>query len=160
MKTVPLTKGYEARIDDADFNRVRFISWRASVDKNGRVYARGRSCGLDVMMHRLLMDVEDPAVFVDHRDGDGLNNQRHNLRLSSNAQNIRNQRPHADKASSRFKGVYQRPSGKFRAQIMHAGRKIAIGTFGDEMAAARAYDAKARELHGDFARLNFPERAA
>src|SRR5207253_3852593 len=95
-----------------------------------------------------------PSQEVDHRNGDGLDNRRENLRLVAHAQNCRNQRlrPH----SSRFKGVtFNRELGRWHAAIMVDYRRIHLGTFDSEEEAALAYDEASRELHGEYGRPNF-----
>jgi hypothetical protein len=158
---IPLTKGYAAVIDAADLAKVVRISWRAHVDEDGRVYAiahkpgsgkRGKS----VPLHRFIVDAQ-PGQIVDHRDGDTLNDRRLNLRVCHNTQNIRNQRAHINKRTSKLKGVYfERDRGLFRAQIMVNRRKINLGSFVDEISAAKAYDRAALQYFGEFARCNFP----
>jgi hypothetical protein len=111
-------------------------------------------------LHRQIMGIpEGTRQLVDHRDGDGLNNARSNLRIASRAQNNMNRGPRAG-SSSRFKGVFfHKASCKWMAEIRCDGRADYLGLFGSEEAAARAYDTAAVRLHGDFARLNFPEAA-
>src|SRR6185369_17275294 len=107
-KRIPLTQGYFATIDDEDFDLVNRFKWFAYVDRPGpkqRVYAR-RNINLSngkrgiQMMHGLILGV----IGVDHRDGDGLNNQRYNLRKATEAQNQANVGKRGG-TSSRFKGV-------------------------------------------------------
>jgi hypothetical protein len=162
--TVLLTRGYHALIDLEDLELVSQYRWRAHVDRDGRPYASARAPGNghrgpEILMHRLIVHAETGRR-VDHRNGDTLDNRKLNLRPCTNTQNIRNQRPHADKRTSKLKGVYfNRDRGKFRAQIMVDRKKYNLGTFADELDAARAYDAAAVKLHGEFARLNFPTTA-
>lgn len=160
---VMLTRGYHALVSVEDYERVSAIKWRACIDERSQiVYARAHlpgsgKRGVDLIMHRFIMNAA-PGQRIDHRDGDGLHNWRENLRPATNAQNVRNQRGHiTGKATSKFKGVYRLPSGLFRAQIMCQYRKINLGSFTTEQDAAMAYDANARKLHGEFARLNFAE---
>jgi hypothetical protein len=113
-------------------------------------------------MHTLITGLP----FVDHADGDGLNNQRYNLRPADHTLNNANRRPattHSGKAkSSRYKGVHWFKPGpgkgraRWHAQIRIGGRDRSLGYFYDEEAAARAYDAAARAEWGEFAHPNFP----
>lgn len=108
-------------------------------------------------MHRLLLglDLTDAAVHVDHASGDRLDNRRVNLRPCTHAENQRNQGPSSRNASG-YKGVslYKR-DGTYRASIAAHGRRRHLGYYSNPVEAARAYDAAARELHGEFARTNF-----
>jgi hypothetical protein len=158
--SVPLTHGYSALVSPQDYDRVCMIHWRVKFS-GGAPYAVAHvpgsgKRGRDMFMHRFILEA-GPREIIDHRDGDGLNNTRENLRSATTQQNICNQQPHRDKKTSRLKGVYRLKGGKYRAQIMVQRRKINLGDFREENAAARAYDDAARLLHGDFARLNFPE---
>lgn len=104
-------------------------------------------------LHRLIMG-EPEGLEVDHRNGDGLDNRRQNLRVATHAQNLANQRLSAANTSG-FKGVSfdrTRPNKPWAAYIKHGGRKLFLGRHETREAAAAAYDAKARELFGEFAR--------
>jgi hypothetical protein len=115
--------------------------------------------GRTIKMHREIMGAPD-GVEVDHRDGDSLNNRRSNLRLATRQQNACNVRSARMCKSSQYKGVcWCAPKSAWRATIVVNKKQRHLGMFEDEAAAARAYDAAAQELHGDFARLNFPEAA-
>lgn len=107
-------------------------------------------------LHRLLCPV--PAgVEVDHRNGNRLDCRRSNLRPATPAQTAANARKRSRPTSAPWKGVTRdSKSGKWRAQIGHQGRVIYLGLHADQVDAAEAYDAKARELFGDFAAVNFP----
>ena len=169
MKELTLNKGYVAFLDDADHERIIAMGlyWYAiRAHKNSDVlYARAdglRGKGQRRpywYLHRLvLMDVPK-GMQIDHRNRDGLDCQRHNLRIATHAQNQRNKRGSRDG----LKGVWydSRPKQKlnpWRSQITVDRRNIRLGCFGTEEEAAQAYDRAARQYHGDFARLNFPER--
>jgi hypothetical protein len=103
------------------------------------------------LMHRFVMDAPC-GVEVDHRDGDGLNNTRANLRLCTHAEDCRNQGK--TRGKSRFKGVYWHRRG--RKWCVFVGKGNYIGLFKTEIEAALAYDAEARLRFGPFAALNFP----
>jgi len=154
-KTVVLTledkKGntYHCFVNTEDYAVVEKYRWRAA--KSERVFCAVSGSSRRVYMHRLLLpDAEE----VDHRDGNGLNNRRRNLRSATHVQNTRNTRAHIGR-SSKYKGVHRR-SGRWCVQIMVNGVTRRVGMFDSEIIAARAYDAQATKLHGEFARLNFP----
>lgn len=114
-----------------------------------------RGFGKEVAIHRLLLGAA-PGEICDHINGDTLDNRLKNLRICSNAENIRNSQRRAENGS-RFKGVSKiKGSEKWRAQIMKDGKKFNLGSFEEEELAAKVYDKKARELFGEFARCNFP----
>ena len=94
---------------------------------------------------------------MDHQNRNRADNTRANLWVCTPKENGRN-RGKRQVASSRFRGVnYDKRLGKWRAEIWFKGTHMHIGHFTDEIEAARAYDRKAVELFGEFARLNFPE---
>ena len=103
-------------------------------------------------MHRLLMGVTDPKILVDHRDGNGLNNRRSNIRLASPMNNQQNRQ--YSWSSSGMKGVQLLKSGAYMAGIRFHKKQIYLGYFKTLEDAARAYNAKAAELFGEFAYLN------
>nr|WP_243767389.1 HNH endonuclease [Paenibacillus agricola] len=104
-------------------------------------------------MHRVITDAPK-GYFVDHIDGNPLNNQRHNLRLCTNAQNCRNRGAPKGNTSG-FKGVtWNTWNGKWQAQIGKDYKRYHAGYFESPSEAARAYNAKATELFGEYARLN------
>lgn len=103
-------------------------------------------------MHKLITGFAE----TDHKDHDGLNNQRLNLRDATRSQNHANQQPQI-KGSSRFKGVYWHKMGrKWLAQIVIKGHRHYLGLYVLEEDAARAYDQAALEAFGEYACLNPP----
>jgi hypothetical protein len=110
-------------------------------------------------MHRALLRVDDPCIDVDHKDGDGLNNRRRNLRISDENGNNQNRGPSCNNKSG-YKGVCKSGKNpkKYQAVVDYLGKKIWLGYFDDPKKAAYAYDDKIRELHGEFAWFNFPAR--
>lgn len=160
---IPLSQGKAAVIDDGDASLVSGYRWYAvrgheTWYAQAHTYRGGRQ--QTVILHRLLMS---PPIdkFVDHRDGDGLTNSRSNLRLATNQQNQFNQ--HTKRGSSRFKGVRFCPrhtNRPWEARICVDRRQRSLGSYAAEEEAAHAYDAAARAIHGEFARLNFPDDPA
>lgn len=171
VKTVPLggTKaaGRVALVDDKNYELVMRYRWYAWEQQrpghtNGpyaqtNIMVNGRKT--TTQMHKLLAPQWSK---IDHADGNGLNNQENNLRDGSGARNNRNQRGKRTSVSG-YKGVSihqshgRRP--RWRARIRHNGAQSLIGLFDSPEAAARAYDAKAIELFGEYAWLNFPGEA-
>lgn len=144
----------ECRIDTADYETVRPYSWSALV-KPRTTYAKtvveknGKKTTL--LMHSLILP---DAKVVDHRDSDGLNNRRNNLRTATHRQNSGNVRKIRRKTSSAFRGVHLHRCGKFQAQIRDGGKVINLGLFASEVDAANAYNRSAQRIFGDFAKLN------
>lgn len=158
MKTIQLTQGFVALVDDADFERVSAHKWCANRNRH-TVYAYRKDSRRTVYMHRFVCGVIDPKVKVDHEDHNGLNCQRYNLRVATNAQNNMNQKKRSDGLSSKFKGVcWHKRYGKFQADIRLNGKSKFLGMFVSELDAALAYDAAAREHFGEFALCNFPPK--
>jgi hypothetical protein len=144
---------HEVQIDREDFETFLSHVWFVHHTRNN-TYLRTKINGHYVKLHRLLLGVTDKAVKVDHRDGNGLNNQRQNLRSCTNQQNTFNMRK--TRGSSRFKGVFFcKNSRKWKAEIGLNKKKVCAGRYADELTAALAYDLAALSLHKDFARPNF-----
>ena len=150
---ISLTQGKVAIIDDVDWPLVAPYKWYA--DKKPRLreqwYAAAKIKGKRVRLHKFLTG----WPMTDHRDGDGLNNRRSNLRPCDTQQNQFNCGKCAG-STSQFKGVCVTPYGHWRASIRKDYKLRDLGTYKTEEDAARAYDAAASELFGEFARLNFP----
>jgi hypothetical protein len=153
MREIELTKGRVALVDDDDFDRLNQYKWCLGGDSQYTYYARRQSGRENIFMHRVILDA--PAdLHVDHIDGDGLNNQRSNLRLVTRSQNHQNRRPDTN-ARSRYKGVsWVSAYSKWRATIKVQGKRYSLGYHANEVDAARAYDTAARLHYGEYARLN------
>lgn len=107
-------------------------------------------------MHKLILGDGPEGHEIDHRDRNGLNNQRSNLRWATKAQQRCNQALRRDSKTG-FKGVNLVRGKYWSATIRANNTTFYLGYFATAEDAARAYDAKARELHGDFAYVNFPD---
>ncbi len=150
---IALTKGQSAIVDDADFEWLSQWKWYAQVNEAGGFYAARRENRTTlVYMHRLIN--ETPVGFVtDHRDGDGLNNRRANLRTASQLQNMMNRRG-KKRGTSKFKGVYL-SAGSNKSKVWAAGIRISgklkfLGRFTTEEEAASAYADAAKANYGEF----------
>ena len=146
-------------LDAEDYYRLNSFKWFLT-GRLHKFYA-ARTIKIDgktriARMHRDIMNPPDNLV-VDHRNSDGLDNRRQNLRLATKSQNGCNSRKRKN-TSSVYIGVHLRKKqGRWEAEITHNRKKIWLGSFDNEIAAAKAYDAAAKKYHGEFARLNFPE---
>ena len=156
VRYIPLTKGLFATVDAADYEALSQYKWTALVTGE-KVYAIRNHKGRTILMHREIMKPAKGMV-VDHIDGSGIHNCRRNLRTCTRQQNLCNTRPRGGR--SQYKGVrFDKRRKKWIAEITYKGRKHYLGAFDDEIDAAKAYDRKAVELFGQFARLNFPDAA-
>jgi hypothetical protein len=163
MFTVPLTRGKVAMIDDEDTERVLAHKWFAKWFKSGGRYYAGRYVYNKgklklILMHRFILDAPT-GIEVDHKNMDGLDNRRSNIRLATHGENQHNKCAYRQNKSG-FKGVhFNKRRGGFCAQIQHRKVPHYLGCFDTPEDAARAYDVAALALHGDFARINFPEES-
>lgn len=157
---IPVSQNRIALVDDEDAPAISAMRWHLN-----RRYAASSPYdpttkkGRTTYMHRLIMDAP-PGMDVDHINGDCLDNRRANLRLCTRSENCRNQAGHVHTSkTSRYKGVcWHKGAQRWQATIGIHRRMSWLGAFDTEVEAALAYDAAARELHGEFARLNFPDR--
>jgi hypothetical protein len=163
MKSIPLSQGKFFKIDDEDFERVSKLTWilvRTSknyfyVINRKRKWQNGKQIGKSeiILLHRFIMNVKNSKKFVDHINHDGLDNQKHNLRICSLSQNTRNQRKRLN-TSSTYKGVCAVKNNKWQAAIKFKNKNIHIGTFDTEIEAADAYNKAAVKYHKKFSKLN------
>jgi len=155
-KHIAVRGGLTALVDDADFPELSKKRWHLWGGPQGITYAAtarwvAGKC-IQTRMHNLLLPAP-PGFVVDHVNGDTLDNRRCNLRVCTHAQNLWNR--HAPpRGVSRFMGVCRDRNG-WRARISCVNHRISMGVFAREVDAALAYDAKCRELRGEFARPNF-----
>ena len=100
------------------------------------------------LTHKQLVD------HIEHVDGSHWQDRLSNLRICSNAENLRNQKPNKS-GTSKYKGAYlDKRSGKWQAKLVLLGRVKCLGTFTTPEKAARAYDAAAIQFFGEFALTN------
>lgn len=152
---VPLTKGYEAVIDAADVPLVDGFNWCAQVQSH-TVYAQRKDRSgpkpRTVLLHRVIAG-EPEGFDIDHRDGNGLDNRRANLRDATKAQNQHNARI-SKRNTSGFKGVMRNNrNSKWQAMIGLNRKQHHLGFFNCPTAAYFAYIKASRALHGEFGRI-------
>lgn len=185
MKEIPLSNNpkckhygkYKAIIDDVDFDLIAKHKWRVYFNGNKSKIKKPYASAMvkdnngkyvNVSMHRMLLKVIDSKIFVDHKDNNGLNNQKENLRTCTHSQNQMNKRPYG---TSKYLGVFWHTSkrtiinknglkkeytySKWMAGISIKGKRVHIGYYKSEVDAAKAYDSFAKIHHGEFANLNF-----
>lgn len=148
MKEI-ISKGYSIIVDDDVYEWASKISW--TIDTSG--YTHYARCGKG-RLHRMILHAST-GVCVDHINGNGLDNRRHNLRICSIAENNRNVSKRKGSTTSRYKGVYwNKRLKKYEAHIKDKGKVYYLGLYSNEEDAAKAYDIEAARRFGDFARMN------
>lgn len=145
---IQLTMGLSVKVDDDDYEILSKFKWQAKNPRKDTYYA-ARSIRMSngkqktVGMHRFITNCPD-GYDVDHIDGDGLNNCKSNLRVVTRRQNLQNRH---SKTSSSYVGVsFDKNKGKWVSYIRINNKRVALGTFIDEMSAANAYMQKVREI--------------
>lgn len=168
MKEIQLTQNQVAQVDDDDYDHLIKFKWRAF--KDGQTFYATTNTFRDgkktsISMHRFILKAQR-GVFVDHKDGNGLNNQRSNLRYCTIRQNNAN-RASRNGSTSKYKGVckivtkngYNKDKTYiyWHAAIQVAGCTKSLGYFKTEAEAAKKYNEAAIIQYGEFARLNIIE---
>lgn len=145
------------KIDPEDKPLLDRYRWyvRKTHGSNNLQYAYGLVDGKFMPMHRLIMN-PSPSQDVDHINGNGLDNRKSNLRCCSRSQNMANSGIRSHNTSG-YKGVsWDKFRNKWKASMTYNGKTLFLARTDDPIEAAKIYDRKALELHGEFARVNFP----
>jgi hypothetical protein len=161
-QNIPLSRGYVATVDDADFERLSEWNWFADVRphtvyayRNKRVDEQINGKKGKIYLHRQVLDLIGDRAQVDHINRNGLDNRQCNLRVCSGSQNQGNKRQSTGRSS--HKGVgWHKAKKRWRAYLTVNRKHIHLGLFPTEAEAARAYDRAALGRWGEFALLNFP----
>lgn len=157
-REIPLSRGKVALVDDVDFDRVGGLRWTAKpADQATEKWYAYRTEVRDgrkatIYLHRLIT-LAPAHLLVDHRNGDGLDCRRENLRLCSHSENLINR--HLPRPAGGYRGIHLTPAGKWRVLVQCQGQVIRLTPVNDPALAARLYDAVAAVVHGEFAVLNF-----
>lgn len=155
-RLIPLSRGMSAIVDAADYEWLNQWKWFAFTPRNNKhvtyaISAMGEG-SKRYRMHRLILGAV-PGVLVDHKDGNGLNNTRSNLRICTPKQNLWN-KPKLAANSSGHKGVsWNKHCKKWKASIKTDGKTVCLGYFDNLEEAGAAYDAASLKLHGEFSYL-------
>ena len=156
MKEIKLTQGKVALINNEDFEFINQFKWYIYDNYGRNFYAICSTHKPDktIFMHRLIMNVSDFKIQIDHKDRNGLNNQRFNLRTCTSSQNAMN-RKKIKNCSSKFKGVHwNKQKKKWRSVVEIDNKKKHLGYFDNEIEAAKTYNKAATKYFREFARLN------
>jgi hypothetical protein len=145
-----------AMVDDEDFERLNQYRWRPVKGARTLYLARhlpGRGAP-SILMHFDLVDAPD-GMERDHKDRNGLNNQKNNLRICTRSQNACNRRKQTNGVTSKFIGVaFHARTGKYQANIQVNGKPKYLGLFKTQEEAATVRNKAAQDLHGEFVSLN------
>lgn len=162
-KLIPLTQGYEAIVDDEDFEELNQYKWQANKKSSGVYAHRTKRYGIRKQnkkqhfhMHRIIMKAKS-GEYVDHINGDTLDNRKENLRICSNAENGRNHNGQPKQRKySQYKGVKKntQANNSWSARITVNRKEIYLGSFKTEEDAAKAYNIASKKYHGKFGRKN------
>lgn len=167
MKRIPLTQGKFATVDNADYVYLRKYKWHTKTHNGTRHYAARQikitgDRQITVRMHRQILGLTNsPRVWVDHKNGNGLDNRKCNIRKCSPAENARNCIG-KNRVNRALRGITPLPADgrkmRWRAVIKVNWKPVHLGCFRTQKDAAHAYDEAAKKYHGEYARLNFPNQ--
>jgi hypothetical protein len=160
MKFIDIKGGFQAIVDDEDYYKLSKYRWHLkSKSKNSKYAEQTSKKDLESSMHRIVLKAKK-GQFIDHINGNTLDNRKENLRFCDLSQNSMNRRI-SPKNKSGFKGVVVRKViykdriyKYYIAQIGLRGKKIYLGQFKNIIDAAKKYNDTAKKYFGDFARLN------
>jgi hypothetical protein len=155
MKTIELTKGKVAIVDDEDYEGLASVRWHTSNSgyaKRNNPISQREILGFCEFMHRRIMGLPGKSKLeVDHINGDPLDNRKANLRICTHAENLRNQKMKKHNRSG-LKGVhFHKQSGRWRSIIKVEGKSISLGLFETKDLAHQAYCDAAKRFFGEFA---------
>jgi hypothetical protein len=145
------------RIDTDDLNKIKKFNWVIHPkDKKFYISTKMKIKGKqkNIQLHRFIMNIYNPNIFVDHKNGNTFDVRKSNLRFCNQYQNRHNSKIRKDNSSG-YKGVYwHKNNNKWCCRIGCNNRKIFLGYFDNKIDAAKTYNKAALKYHGEFARIN------
>jgi hypothetical protein len=146
-----------AIVDDEDFEYLNQFRWHCSQGYAYRRFYYKNKKSKIIGMHRFIMKAPKDKL-VDHINMNPLDNRKSNLRICGKRENSINGKIKSNNTSG-YKGVHKNTKSKtkWRVNLKHNGKQICVGYFNDKIEAAKAYNKKALELYGEYARLNIIE---
>lgn len=162
MKTIQLTQGYSTLVDDEDFEELNKFKWHVKHHRN-TIYAvrtewilGGNGKQKHFKMHRVILGITNPKELIDHKNHNGLDNQKNNLRICNGSENQKN-RLSRKNSTSKYLGV-SLSDNVWIATIKYGDKTRYLGRFEKtnegEVMAAKKYNEFAKIYHGEFANLN------
>lgn len=160
MKRIKLTQNQYAIVDNEDFEYLNQFKWYARNETNKYYAARHGNIGINkykkIRMHREIINASE-TEYVDHINGNTLDNRKSNLRTCTSSQNSMN-RGKSKNNKSGYKGVYlDKRNNSWYAQICTKGKRYTVSCFKTKIDAAVAYNELAIKHHRAFAKLNIIE---
>lgn len=155
-----MTRGKFAIVDPEDYPRFAKHKWFLAKSPTGSYAARwqrqkAKNTRKRIWMHREIIQIP-PKMVCDHINRNGLDNRKANLRPATVSQNLCNRTKRKTKTLSKYKGLeWDKNQRKWKVRIQLNNRKINLGSFTNEIDAAKAYDKAAKKLFKEFACLNF-----
>jgi hypothetical protein len=156
---------FESLVDSDDYRKIKHLTisvgvyYQKGTSRIAKIYARYVDKRKNHFLHRLIMNVTDTKLQVDHINGNTLDNRKCNLRICTQKQNLRNQKLNI-KNKSGYKGVFWRERlKKWETSIQVDCKHIYLGIYENKVDAAKAYNEAAKNYFGEFAHLNIiPEK--
>jgi hypothetical protein len=158
-----MKNGFEAIVDIDDFDRLSKLTWHMAKTTNSKIgyvtytinnYDEIKRTCQSIRMHRLVMNVTDPKIQVDHINNNPLDNRKCNLRLCNAAQNARNTKFRSTNTTG-YKGVFlQKRSGRYTSSIGVNKERYYLGIYNTPEQAALAYNEASRKYHGEYGYIN------
>lgn len=153
MKTIVLTQGKVALVDDGDFEFLSKFKWHAHKDRH-TYYARAKRGGATLRMHRLICGDPEPGFVIDHINGDGLDNRRENLRIVPRSINRLSAKMSSHNTSGHRGASFSKRDKVWSSRLTYRqnGKKVTLylGVFPSREEAEQAYFAAVQERYGKF----------